>query len=54
MGRPLHPGSADVVYHVLNQANARWMLFEDDEDSAVCERAMLPDTFSSHTNLEDL
>ena len=34
MGRPLRPTSADVVYHVLNRANARRMLFNDDGDYA--------------------
>ena len=24
MGRPLRPTAGDVVYHVLNRANARW------------------------------
>ena len=36
MGRPLHPTSAVVVYHVLNRANARRTLFEDDGDYAAC------------------
>lgn len=51
MGRPLRPPAADVVSHMLNRANARRMLFEDDGDSAACGRTMLPDTFSPHTNL---
>ncbi len=37
MGRPLRPTSADVVYHVLNQANARRALFEDEGDYAAFE-----------------
>ena len=28
MGRPLRPTSADLVYHMLNRANARRTLFE--------------------------
>jgi len=30
MGRPWRPTSADVVYSILNRANARRTLFEDD------------------------
>ena len=40
MGRPLRPTSADVVYHVLNRANARMTLFEDDDDYAAFERVL--------------
>jgi putative transposase len=40
MGRPLRPTSADVVYHVLNRANARRTLFEDDGDYAAFERVL--------------
>jgi len=39
MGRPLRPTSADVVYHVLNRANARRTLF-DDGDFAAFERVL--------------
>ena len=41
MGRPLRPTSADVVYHVLNRANARRTLFEDDGDYAAFERVLM-------------
>ncbi|MDN5942875.1 MAG: transposase, partial [Nitrospira sp.] len=41
MGRPLRPTSADVVYHVLNRANARMTLFEDDGDYAAFERVLM-------------
>ena len=34
MGRPSRPTSAAVVYHLLNRANARRTLFEDDGDNA--------------------
>ena len=44
MARPLRPRSEDVVSHVPNQANVRRTLFENDGDSPVCERTMLPDT----------
>jgi putative transposase len=40
MGRPLRSTSADVVYHVLNRANARMMLFDDDGDYAAFERVL--------------
>jgi len=40
MGRPLRPTSADMVYHVLNRANARRMLFNDDGDYAAFERVL--------------
>jgi putative transposase len=40
MGRPLRPTSADVVYHVINRANARRTLFEDDGDYAAFERVL--------------
>jgi hypothetical protein len=41
MGRPLRPTSADVVYHVLNRANARRTLFDDDGDYAAFERVLV-------------
>ena len=34
MGRTLRPTSANLVYHVLNRANARRTLFDDDGDYA--------------------
>ncbi|MEC4890320.1 MAG: hypothetical protein RI101_09705 [Nitrospira sp.] len=40
MGRPLRTASADIVYHVLNRANARMTLFEDDGDYAAFERVL--------------
>ncbi len=40
MGRPLRPTSADVVYQVLNRANVRRTLFEDDGDYAAFERVL--------------
>ena len=40
MGRPLRPTSADVVYHVLNRANARRTLFDDDGDYAAFEQVL--------------
>ena len=40
MGRPLRPTSADVVYHVLNRANARMTLFDDEGDYKAFERVL--------------
>ena len=40
MWRPLRPTSSDVVYHVLNRANARRTPFENDEDYAAYERVL--------------
>lgn len=37
MGRPLRPTAGDVVYHVLNRANARRTLFEGEGDYAACD-----------------
>lgn len=40
MGRPLRPTAADVVYHMLNQANARMTLFDVDRDYAAFQRVL--------------
>jgi putative transposase len=40
MGRPLRTASGDIVYHVLNRANARMTLFEDDGDYVAFERVL--------------
>jgi putative transposase len=40
MGRPLRTTTADIVYHVLNRANARRRLFEEDGDYAAFERIL--------------
>jgi putative transposase len=40
MGRPLRPTAADVVYHVLNRANARRTLFQNDSDYVAFERVV--------------
>lgn len=40
MGRPLRAASGDIVYHVLNRANARRTLFDDDGDYAAFERVL--------------
>ena len=40
MGRPLRTSVGEVVYHVLNRANARRLLFEDDGDYASFEQVL--------------
>ena len=40
MGRPLRAAPGNVVYHVLNRANGRVPLFDDDGDYAACERVL--------------
>lgn len=40
MGRPLRMAPGDFVYHVLNRANGRVPLFEDDGDYVACERVL--------------
>jgi putative transposase len=40
MGRPLRTVSGDIVYHVLNRANARMTLFEDAGDYRAFERVL--------------
>ena len=40
MGRPLRPTAGDVVFHVLNRANARRTLFEDEGDYAAFIRVL--------------
>lgn len=41
MGRPLRTASGAIVYHVLNRANARRLLFEDDGDYAAFESVLV-------------
>lgn len=41
MGRPLRAASGYLVYHVLNRANARRIMFEDDGDYAAFERVLV-------------
>ena len=40
MGRPLRMTPGDFVYHVLNRANGRLSLFDDDGDYAAFERVL--------------
>jgi hypothetical protein len=40
MGRPLRMARGEFVYHVLNRANGRVPLFDDDGDYAAFERVL--------------
>ena len=40
MGRPLRAAPGGLVYHVLNRANGRQRLFDDDGDYAAFERVL--------------
>src|SRR3989442_8959181 len=40
MGRPLRPAAANLIFHVLNRANGRLRLFDDEEDYAAFERVL--------------
>ena len=40
MGRPHRAAAANCVYHVLNRANARMTIFEDDDDFAAFETVL--------------
>lgn len=40
MGRPLRTAPGNMVYHVLNRANVRMALFEDDGAYAAFERVL--------------
>jgi REP-associated tyrosine transposase len=40
MGRPLRSAAGNVIYHVLNRANARQMIFEKPADFAAFERVL--------------
>ena len=51
MGRPLRPTSADVVYHVLNRANARMTLFDDEGDYTAFERVLTQACERGHMRL---
>jgi hypothetical protein len=41
-GRPKRAADGGLVYHVLNRANARMTIFEDDEDYAAFEQVLEP------------
>ena len=46
MGRPLRVDVGGYVYHVLNRANARMAIFEDEVDYRAFERIMLETSVS--------
>ena len=41
MGRPLRVAPGGLVYHVLNRANGRQRLFDDDGDFSAFERVLM-------------
>ncbi len=41
MGRPQRNAEGGLIYHVLNRANARLTIFDDDEDYAAFERVLV-------------
>lgn len=40
MGRPKRAAKSGLIYHVLNRANARMTIFEDDEDYVAFEQVL--------------
>jgi putative transposase len=51
MGRPLRAADGGYVYHVLNRANARLTIFEDDADYEAWERVLLEAVERTRTRL---
>jgi putative transposase len=51
MGRPLRAADGGYVYHVLNRANARLTIFEDDADYEAWERVLLQAVERTKTRL---
>ena len=51
MGRPLRAAEGGYVYHVLNRANARLSIFEDDGDYEAFERVLLEAVERTETRL---
>lgn len=41
MGRPLRAADGEYIYHVLNRANGRMTIFDDDDDFAAFERVLI-------------
>jgi putative transposase len=41
MGRPKRAAKGGLIYHVLNRANARMMIFDKDEDFEAFERTLI-------------
>ena len=51
MGRPHRAAEGGYVYHVLNRANARMTIFEDEEDFGAFEKVLLQAVERSQTRL---
>jgi REP-associated tyrosine transposase len=51
MGRSLRAAEGGYVYHVLNRANARMTIFEDDGDYEAFEKVLLQAVERSATRL---
>jgi putative transposase len=51
MGRPLRAALGGYVYHVLNRANARMPIFEEDEDYEAFERVLAEAVERTETRL---
>ena len=51
MGRPQRAAEGGYVYHVLNRANARMTIFEDDGDYAAFEKVLLEAVERTETRL---
>jgi putative transposase len=51
MGRPQRAAEGGYVYHVLNRANARMTIFDDDEDFAAFENVLAQAVARSRTRL---
>ena len=51
MGRPLRAAEGGYVYHVLNRANARMRIFEDDADYEAFERVLTEAVARTETRL---
>jgi putative transposase len=51
MGRPLRAADGGYVYHVLNRANARLTIFEDEADYEAWERVLLAAVERTRTRL---
>jgi putative transposase len=51
MGRPRRAADGGYVYHVLNRANARLTIFEDDAEYEAWERVLLQAVERTNTRL---
>ena len=51
MGRPHRAAEAGYVYHVLNRANARMRIFDDDADYEAFEKVLTLAVARSETRL---